>query len=159
MFSVSLRTYVWSISLLSLLLAFQGVYTFNAVYHGTRFHNKATLIQGVNRISTIRKLERTRAPFHFLRSQLNDDENSKQILLDKTMTAVLQSVGLYPAGRNDAKSRVVFENEQNSSLRIEAWGDDESETLEQDDNKTLFLWLPGLDGTSKTGEYFRNRLG
>eukprot|EP00291_Cryptomonas_curvata_P014610 CAMPEP_0172155122 /NCGR_PEP_ID=MMETSP1050-20130122/2442_1 /TAXON_ID=233186 /ORGANISM="Cryptomonas curvata, Strain CCAP979/52" /LENGTH=148 /DNA_ID=CAMNT_0012823969 /DNA_START=224 /DNA_END=667 /DNA_ORIENTATION=+ len=65
------------------------------------------------------------------------------------MTGLLQSVGLYPAGKNDVKNRVIFENE-NSSLRIEAWGGDNSEAEEQDNEKLLFLWLPGLDGTSKT---------
>ncbi len=150
---VSLRTYFWTISLVSLLIAFNGVNSFNAPCHGTGIFDRTRVgIQSANRRDfAFRKTERTSAPFHILRSQLNNDENKKQILLENTMTGLLQSVGLYPSGKDVNKNRVVFENE-NSSLRIEAWGGDNSDTEDQDNDKILFLWLPGLDGTSKTGK-------
>ena len=151
MFSVSLQTYVWTISSVSLLIDFNGVDSFQAPCHGTGFFDRTRVgIQGANRDFEFRKPERTRAPLHILRSRVNNDENNKQVLLENTMTGLLQSVGLYPAGKNDVKNRVVFEN-ANSSLRIEAWGGDNSETDDQNNEKLLFLWLPGLDGTSKTG--------
>ncbi len=152
-FPVSLQTYVWTISLVSLLVDFNEVDSFNAPCIGNWFYDRKNVrIQGANRNRNFmfRKEERTRAPFHILRSRVNNDESDKQELLENTMTGLLQSVGLYPAGKNDVKNRVVFENE-NSSLRIEAWGGDVSETVDQDNEKLLFLWLPGLDGTSKTG--------
>jgi hypothetical protein len=155
MFSISIETYGWTISLVSLLIAFNGVDSFSSPYHGTRFHDGTrvgTLTKGGNRngVFALRKMQPSRAPFHVMQSQVDIDGKSKQVLLENTMTEVLQSVGLYPAGRSDVKNRIICENE-NKSLRIEAWGGDNSETIDQDNDKMLFLWLPGLDGTSMTG--------
>ena len=83
-----------------------------------------------------------------LYSRLSANENDRLLLMKATVPAVLQSVGLYRSA--EMENKVLFENE-GDSLRIESWGGDSSDNGPRDD-RTLLLWLPGLDGTSLTGE-------
>ena len=55
--------------------------------------------------------------------------------------------------KGSANDRVEDQN-SNGTLRIEKWSGDTSLASPSDsDNRTLFLWLPGLDGTAVSGKY------
>jgi hypothetical protein len=103
------------------------------------------------RSNSLTKVRNEKPWLSLLRSQLSASDVERQSAMKRTMSPILQNVGLFPNGRADFKNFVVAENDA-GSLRIESWGDDLSQNQNASDDRTLFLWLPGLDGTSYTGK-------
>lgn len=117
---------------------------------------RETLFQPRNEFSSFRgsgtcNFRFEKPSFSLIRSQVSANDAERQILMKTSMPAILQSVGLFPSGSTDVMDTVVFENAQ-SSLRIESWGGDVSYKRNVSDDRTVLLWLPGLDGTSLTGK-------